>query len=82
MLMSAFAQSALVTVDGRRPGLATMAITAAWFSLVATIILLIGSAIMVGGGLDNAGAGAILLLIGFTIWGGLSSEEPLLTMVV
>jgi hypothetical protein len=67
-LLSSYAHAAAVMIEGRRPGLALVAIGAAWLQLVATVILLIGAAVLVGGGLNNVGAGAVLFLIGFTLW--------------
>lgn len=99
-LGNAFAQAAIVTINQKRPGIATWAILAAWVQIVATILVLIGSCVWAGGSLDSWAAGvrtpestpriclpyalaaltassqhttlslqAILLLIGFTLWG-------------
>jgi hypothetical protein len=69
-LASAYAQAAVVSVAGRRPGLAVLSLGAAWTAAIAPVLLLVGSAIMCGTGLDNASGGAIVILAGFILWMG------------
>jgi hypothetical protein len=69
-LLVAHAQAALVTITGQaRPGLAMWTIFSAWTQLFGTILVLIGSIVFSGGSLGAVGAGAVLHLIGFTMWG-------------
>jgi hypothetical protein len=68
-LLVTMGQVALVKIAGTTPGIGRWALGAAWLQLLAAVTVLIGSAVFSGGSLSAASAGAILLLIGFTIWG-------------
>lgn len=68
-LANAFAQAAIVTLNNKRPGIAKWAIVAAIVQLIATTIILIGSCVWSGSSLNSWSAGAMLLLIGYTLWG-------------
>lgn len=50
------------------PGVARWAVTAAVLQLLATILILVGSAVWSEDNLDGVSAGAIVLLTGFTLW--------------
>lgn len=69
-LLTAYVQAAVVTVAGvPRPRLASWLLISAWLQLIAVVLVLVGSAIFGGGSLDDASAGAIVMLLGFTMWG-------------
>lgn len=67
-MITAFGQAALVTVQGKRPGVAFWTIVGAALQLVGTIFVLIGACVLAGSTAGTVSAGAILLLIGFTLW--------------
>jgi len=58
----------MLTIKGNTPGLGRLLILAAWHELIGSCLLLIGSAIYLGGGLDNASTAGILWIIGAWIF--------------
>jgi hypothetical protein len=66
-LLGAFVETAALAVTPR-PAVARWLISSAFLQLVGTILVLVGSAVFTGDNLSDAGAGAIIWLIGFTLW--------------